>query len=1333
MSETHTLQSYLPRTVTDEVRTNALAGQRPLAREREATVLFADISGFTDLTRLLAERGPEGAEQLSRHLNACLEGLLQAIRRWDGDVVKFAGDALMAVWPHEVCGSRAEAVYRAAAAAQAGQRYVRALRDSGEHPFELRVGVSDGSLQCKLLGGDGRWETFIGGPAVLAAVRAESCAESDAVVLDRATWSALDGLAHGRSVDTDHVSLELLSEREPPPPRDGPVEQVAQETLEGFLSDVIRVHFQQRSSAWLGEMRRVHVGFVHLPELVGGTPLERAQELVVSVRSVLHRFQGALDKLSVDDKGAALLYAFGLPGHAHEDDAVRAVRAATEIRCRLLALGSRCSIGVTAGWVFCGTVGNDWRREYTVLGPAVNLAARLSQQADGAILSDRATASRLPDSIRSEAAGSARIKGMDEPVELVRVLGMRDQAPLQPQPHAASMVDRVTERARIQDFLGATGREQPPHILLLVGEAGIGKSRLVTELLRRAGEDGFRRLFGAGEAIDRGRLYHAWRPILFSLLDLDRVDVDPAVRVTSWLEQRLPTHTRYAPLLLDALGYDAPASEHIAKMSAEARAHNTRSCITALIRTALGKDRAVVVLEDAGGMDSASWSTARDVARTLPNVLVVVSTRPLEPDSPGARVLDSMDEVVRIEVGPIPPDDVLELVALQLGVRRVPGALARLVQDRSQGNPLFAEELANALVEVGVLSVVDGSCHLSSHWVELDEGELPATVNGILQARLNHLPPDQLQTLKVAAVIGKRFSGRMVADLTPRPEGEGAVHERLHALVDAGILEPSAGPDGGGYRFRHGLLRDAVYQTLLPRQRKALHKAAAVWYEQQHRSQMDAHLGIVAHHWRKGGEVDAAIHYLDQAGRRAARSFANDEAVHLLSRALDLAPRASRQPERSTLADWHHHLGEAQMGLGNLEAARAHYLAALQQLRLAPPRTRLGLLLQTVGLALNAELIRRRTPRLRLAQANDRDRLQAARIYGRLAQLGVHDNDRLTALNGGLRSMRLAQGMASDQYARSLAWGAAAAGTLGSRTLSRSFGLRAIEVLESLEEPGTAVEVHFILGTVSLAFARWQEAIDHLSTGMRLAGEQGDQRRVAECRTVAIFALHSAGYLDEVADHLVQLQHTTWQSNDAHYHLVSSLGQAQLALSLDDPRAARGHIEAARSLLDSAKVMNATRATVHAVRAQALLASSPRQTVAECWELSAQGLLASRPVNPTVIWGYDALGTVGLALARDQESFRPRFRTYLERLHQFARSFPIALPLAHLIQGQVEAGDAKPQQALRCFQRGLDIAREQGAPLYEARLLEQLARCQPDRAEELNRRAHEIRRGLRGP
>jgi class 3 adenylate cyclase len=975
-----------------------LVGRQEPLREPEgerlaAAALFADISGFTALTERLARTGPGGVEELTELLNGCFGQLVQLVVDHGGDVVKFAGDALLALWPADEGLPTVTA--RAASCGLAMQRVLHASELAAGTRLSVRVGVGAGQVSAAHLGGvRGRWEFVVGGPTVTQTCSAEQLGRPGDVVLSPEAVDQVRELCAGEPVPAGAgrpPGLRVTMVQ--PLPAATPLVSAARRAagaagaaLRGYVPGAILARLDAGQTAWLSELRHLSVLFLRLPDLDDITPdtLRQANDMVREVQEALYEYEGSVNKLGVDDKGTTMVAAFGLPPVAHEDDPVRAVRAALGVQAQLRRHRVRHAIGIATGRAFCGSVGSELRREYTMIGRVVNLGARLMQTALDGVVCDRATHQAANTKLTFERLPPRRVKGVAEPVAVFRPRGLRPARPL-----GRSLVGRAQERGLLTERLAAL-RAGHGGVLLIEGEAGIGKSRLLDELVRQATGQPVRRLVGAADAIRTTTPYHAWRGVLEALFDLTEVN-EPRVRrtrVLGWLRGR-PDLERLAPLLGDVLPLDLPQDELVGQLQGQARADNIRSLLIGALQAASEQQPLLIVVEDAHWCDSASWALARLVSQQIPTALLVLALRPLtEPIPEEYQQLRQGPDAQQVHLDPLPADDVAALVGQRLGVTSVPQPVAELIGEHAGGNPFFSEELPYALRDTGVITITNGSCRIAPD-ADLQELSLPDTVQGVVLTRIDRLAPPQQLTLKVASVIGRSFAYRLLHDIYPIAADRPTLPGQLEGLQQRSLVLPEAPDPELAWIFKHVITRDVAYELMVRTQRRALHQAIAEWYEQHHEGELPRFYPLLAYHWSRTDVAAKAVQFLGLAGERALEGGAYREAVLFLTAALDrdAPPQDGGEAARFRRAGWERQLAEAHLGFGGTGKGRLHLGRALELLGTPLPKTNRQLA-ASVARQLTLQAVHRAFPNQAVGQGRrpPEESLEASRAYMRLTE-----------------------------------------------------------------------------------------------------------------------------------------------------------------------------------------------------------------------------------------------------------------------------------------------------------------------------------------------------------
>jgi predicted ATPase/class 3 adenylate cyclase len=900
------LSAYLPMD-----RRHALAAGQSLPDRAEGAALLADIAGFTPLADALeATLGARrGVEELTHLLNAVYDALVAEVHHYGGSVVSFVGDAL-------VCWFGGDRGLRAVACGLAMQRamapFVRTpISEDRTVSFSMKAGVAAGPVR-RFEVGEPRVQRLdlLAGAVVDRMAGAEQVAEQGEVVVGPEVGRRLAGQLAVRAWRAGFGVVDRLAGEVPPSPwSELPAGALSVGQVHPYLLAPVYERLVAGQGEFLAELRPAVALFLRF----GGVDYGREEAgpqldaFVGRVQAVLARFEGILMQLTAGDKGSFLYATFGALA-AHEDDAERALAAALELQQLTddLPFLTDLQIGVSRGRMRVGAYGSRARRTYGAIGSEVVVACRLMEVAPvGEVRCSPAIYRVAGGQWAFEALPPVLLKGKVEPLPVFRPLRRARGRLVRA---VAALVGRRNEVAILTRLL-AEAKAGQRRVLLLEGEAGIGKSRLVAELARLSREGNVAWLEGAGQSIEQETPYRAWRDVLSAHLGLAE-PMAPAER-----QRRVQEHIAGVnlalvgrmPLLNDILRLDLPETDLTQSFDPKLRHTSLTSLVVDLLRAATAGAPLVLVLEDAHWLDSLSWELALSAARALYSqpLLLVLVLRPLEagdwrldiePRAPEFQypapyeALASLEGVETLRLEAMPREETVALAAARLGLspEALPAAVADLVRERAGGNPFYAEELAYALRDSGELVVEEGACTVVGDPAALRE-HVPDTVEGVILSRIDRLPPEEQLTLKVAAVVGRSFLYRTLRDVHPRQVLGDLLRAHLDDLTRRDLTLPEALEPELTYLFKHVITQQVAYDTLLFAQRRELHRAVAGWYERVYAGGLDPYYPLLVHHWQQAEDPEQERRYCRLAGEQAAARYANAEALAYLGRALDLA------------------------------------------------------------------------------------------------------------------------------------------------------------------------------------------------------------------------------------------------------------------------------------------------------------------------------------------------------------------------------------------------------------------------------------------------------------
>jgi class 3 adenylate cyclase/tetratricopeptide (TPR) repeat protein len=827
-------------------------------RAVDGTCVFVDVSGFTSLSERLARRGGrEGAEQLADAIGRCFEDLLGVAYEKGGGLLKFGGDALLLLFDGPAHRARA----CACAVAMNDLLRERGPIETGAAPVTLRMSVGVHSDEFLLFAvGRSHRELLITGPAATAVVRMEKEAASGEIVVGAATAAALPEPCVG----APRGAGRLL--RAPPPVirrYEAPLPDTIDTThAPDALSTELRAHVLAGPQP--PEHRIVTVAFLRfegtdalVAERGAAAAADVLDALVSLVQDAADAEQVCFLGSDIDADGGKLILTAGAP-RALGDEEERMLLALRRIADAGPPLPLR--IGATHGPLFAGDIGPRYRRTYTVMGDVVNLAARLMAKAPP---SELYTTPQLLErsSTRFEATAlePLRVKGKALPVEAVAVgavLRGRDAA-RGAVPVRFPLVGRDRELERIARALDDARRGRG-RLIELVSEPGMGRSRLMEEVRDRAGS--VRILHATCEPYATSTPYSTWRELLRGLLGMGSDDADDAVlaQLRATLERDDPSLLPWLPLLADAFDVESPSSDAVEQLATGFRAARLREAVLRLVRRQLA-GWSLIELADAHLMDRASVELLDALARELPLLpwLVVVSRR----DRDSGFVAAPAEHVLRLELGPLGPEDTLALAEAATEAAPMPPHVVALAAERSGGSPQFLRDLLRAAAG--------------------GRTELPDSIESAALARLDRIAPADRALIRRAAVLGTAFRARelegLLGDDVPAPDRD--TWARLGAYFKE---EP-----GGQLRFRREVVRDVAYAGLPFRVRRELHAAAAERLVRELGDDADDEAARLAVHFHRAGAHGKAWRYARIAADRASERAAFADAANLYRRALD--------------------------------------------------------------------------------------------------------------------------------------------------------------------------------------------------------------------------------------------------------------------------------------------------------------------------------------------------------------------------------------------------------------------------------------------------------------
>jgi class 3 adenylate cyclase/tetratricopeptide (TPR) repeat protein len=642
-----------------------------------------------------------------------------------------------------------------------------------------------------------------------------------------------------------------------------------------------------------GERKQVTVLFadIHgLIDVMGDRDPEELAPLVDRVRELMmeavHRYEGTVNQVV----GDGIMALFGAP-LANEDHAVRACYAALRMQAQVTAYGDEAQrslglpllirVGLNSGEVVARSIGRDLSFTYTAVGQTVHLAARMEQMAKPAtILATDRTVALVRGRVAARPLGPVPVRGLQAPVGVHEISGA---VPIRSRLDAASARPRSPLRGRepelirldgaLDAMLAGTGQ-----VVSMVGEAGVGKSRLVLEFARRCRARGCLVIEAPAVSYGRAAGYRPGVELHRRYFEVESGDDAAAIRdkVAARLRDLDPELEEDVPAILWVLGV-APDGGGLGAMDPGLRRRHVMRAVHRLVARQGRRQPFVMILEDMQWVDSETHAAMSAMVEALPPfVLVACTYRPEYTDEWGGHPGYTP---VRVDALEAPATDLLLDTLLGAGPALAP--LKRLVAERANGNPLFLEECVASLVDTGALEGEPGAYRFTRPTLAL---EVPPTVRATIASRIDRLRYEDKRLLQAASVIGDEVPVHLLEAVADVPAEE--VRRGLEQLHAGGLLDQRALFPDLVYGFRHALVHDVAYESLLHDRRRGLHARILESIEQSYAGRLAEQTERLAHHAFLGEVWDRAVGYCREAGVRTLSRMASWESVSFFERAL---------------------------------------------------------------------------------------------------------------------------------------------------------------------------------------------------------------------------------------------------------------------------------------------------------------------------------------------------------------------------------------------------------------------------------------------------------------
>jgi predicted ATPase/class 3 adenylate cyclase len=869
------MRRLVPTFILENYEANTLSGRL------QAAAIFVDISGFSKLTDTLAKHGQHGAEVLADLMRVIFEPLVNTVYAQGGFVVGYAGDAFNAVFPSDQLNG--QEVRRCLAALVTIQEHIRSNPQIktvyGNFPLSVKAGMGFGETKWQIFKSrDGSRATYwFRGESLNGAVLAEKNSRPGDITLDPIAFEmlkdVLDVEPAAECYRLKNIRFDLPAPASFSNPEPDPV------TTEIFFPKVV-----SRLSG-SGEFRQVINLFIDIPVNISDEAL--VTPFMETVYALQEKYGGFFLRPDLGDKGFNLLLFWGAPV-AKERDIEYALNFVLE-----LAEDTRITLraGITYRIAYAGFMGAPLREDYTAYGWGVNLAARLMEHAhQGEIWLDEEIAQRAGEFFNLTYLDQYSFKGFAEKQKVWR---LADRKKIEEKIYQGSLIGRDDELQALASFVDPVREGKYAGVMIVRGEAGVGKSRFVHTFQHSSYFNDFPAhwiVLQTEEMLQQSfQPFKAWIKKRFGVVD-GQSDAEnwktflsvaeELARITSdeFLSAEL---MRTASVLAALVNINQPDTLY-ETLDAKGRYENIFIALSILFRIECQQNPLILFIEDIHWLDEDTNAFLTYFVRTLQAdvdkayPIAIIATQRPENDK---KVTDAAP-MLGIHLGRLTSEN-LALLAQEILGASISKSLHDILNERADGNPFFLEQILRYLMESNSLGT-DEHGHFTADTKA--SRSLPVDVRAVMIARLDRLSQQVREAVQTASALGREFEVEVLAAMLHH---QAELPQYVGQAQRANIWAPLSEIE---YIFRHALLRDAAYSMQLTSRQRALHQLAVSAMEEVYRDDLEPHYGELAYHAEKGDMQKKALHYLTLAGDLSMSSYLNRQAADYFTHALKFVP-----------------------------------------------------------------------------------------------------------------------------------------------------------------------------------------------------------------------------------------------------------------------------------------------------------------------------------------------------------------------------------------------------------------------------------------------------------
>lgn len=995
----------------------------------------------------------------------------------------------------------------------------------------------------------------------------------------------LEGTAQLNTSELRRGSGPLVENR-PDLTQDPGMIPIAPDQLGVMMGADLLERFQKAGLEASGQRRNVTIlfvdltGFTNLAEKINNEDLFLLiQQLIHTLADDVYKYEGMVDKLT----GDGLMALFGAP-IAYENNAERAIRAALDMQADLndlsqkhrsvLKVDLQIHVGLNSGSVIVGGVGSNALMNYTAIGDIVNLAKRLEENAKpGTVLVSESVYRQTRPLFEFQTLPPLGLKGISHPVTAYQLSGANKKSGLVRGVEGlrSPLIGRENEMSQLSYVVDRLTLDQQGSLVLVVGEAGLGKSRLTEEMKATLEPGSVKVLEGHSLTYRKAIPFWIYQDVIRNLIGATFNEKNEDLQTL--LLREIPPFL--GPAASDALPYlehllslepsDARAAGRIRFLDAGQLRQQIFLAVRDLFLGIARKKPLLIILEDLHWADETSLDLTQFLIESIRHAPIVIYaiTRPFEKG--GLSQIQErarqrlVDRFITIHLQALGPDQSEQLFHSLLKIPVLPDTLKEQIIQRAAGIPFYLEEILRMLIEDKVI-IRENDRWILSPGAQVIEIGVPATLQDLILTRFDRLSPFFRQVLQTAAVIGHQFGADVLQAVLPAVSKE-ETSIAMATLVDREYIFPQSGTQSASsestFIFKHVLVSDAIYSTLLQRDKQELHGRVGQAIEILYINRLEGQVELLANHYLRSMMLDRALIYLILSGQKAARGYANEQARQHFVQALSLLSRVHYSLEQ--VQSIHIGLGDVLVTIGEYQSARDHYQTALDAIEdevLAAPETprwqEKSVLLRKIATTFERQgeydktMLKLTAARKAISQVKFPPPGENARILNDIGWIYFRRGNLEQAEAALEDALNLSKNISElDVVASIYNRLGGVAYQKGQLDLSSDYTHKSLKLREKIGDIVAVARSYNNLGLLHWRLGDWDGALDNFNHSFTLHSNLGDVEGILELNTNLGLLQLDRGNIDEARKRLEEILGTAQSIG----HLYT-IGLAQLHLSL---------------------------------------------------------------------------------------------------------------------------------------------------------------------------------------